>query len=873
MKENPKNHPPRWIQNLLKSYCDPFLYEGIAGDLLETYYRNLEAHGHQKASWIYCFQSLGFIRTSFKQKRLTMTPFSAIWMNYFRTTLRTIGKHKLYFIISLLGLVLAIASGWFATVYILDELQFDRMHSAGDQIYRLYRHSYKPDENVDHHTYETSGMMAPTIMEDYPEVAAYARVCPWFESTILSLEETSVSTEGFYFADSVFFDFFDFPVVRGNPAEFLTAPATIVLSESMAQSLFGRDDPMGKVIIGLQGIDYTVTGIFKDVPRHSSMQFEAVASWSTTVPNVGPLNYNWMNNWFAQGIFSYIQLHPGNPPTTLQQKLPEMMQAHFPERADQYTLKLISLKDMYLSSDWIKYDRGGRKGSMTFVMVLGFSALLIMVMASLNYINIAISRAAQARHEVGVRKVLGSSRLQLMGRFMMETFFSTTVAAIVAIAIVLVWLPEINAISGKNLPREVFAQPLALGGIVLFIFFLTFATGSYPSWIMAKPQVAGILKGETTGGKKSMLKKGLLALQYAMSILLIICALFITKQINYLENKPLGFEKDGVLVVDLNNEVGEKAEVFENELLKHPNILDISTSRSAIGAGSYSTTIYPEGSTEETTIRLYAINPGFFEVYGMNMHLGRSFIRGSIADSANMIVNEAFVAQMGWKDPLGKRIRFQEDGDLYPIIGVVEDFHYRSLAQDQIEPMVLYLNPEIKYNSSIKLGNGDIPATLEHIEKTWDQLATRTPLQYYFVDGWFNERYKKERQLFKIAILYALISLVLSGLGLYGLTSLQLQQQRKEITIRKILGASVNGIAGMVNRQYLVIIAISFLTMTPLGYFLVRAWLSKFAYRISMDIGPFVTAGLITLLGTVIIVTVLAIRHANVNPAQTLRTE
>jgi len=865
--------PPQWMHRLLEKFCEPKLFEGISGDLLEDFLLNVEMKGPRRAQWTYLFQSIGFLRLIFKKKAKRMTPMKSIWLNYLQTTFRSVLKNKAYFAINLLGLILAITCGWFALVYIQDELKFDQGHSEKDQIYRLYKRNYKPNENTDHLTYETSGLMAPTMKDEFPEVEDFTRFCPWFEDAILSFEETNVQTEHFYFADSNFFQFFDYEVTAGDPIRFLSVPSSIVLSESTARSLFGNEDPIDKVIVGLHDINYTVTGVFKDVDRHSSMQFDAVASWSTTVPNRGPLSYTWMNNWLAQGIFSYVRLRDWSNPDDLVQKLPDMMGRHLPERAEQYFLNLISLNDMYMSSDAIKYSRGTRNGSKTFVRVLGFSALLILIIAGLNYVNITLSRATQTSKEVGVRKVLGSSRGQLMNRFMTETLFSSLIASIVSIMIIFSFLPMINELSGKELPMDAFLEPLSIFFILAFIASISVLVGIYPAWILSAPQVSTIIKGNFPKGGKTTLKSSLLGIQYAISILLIICTLFITRQVNYLENKPLGFDKEQVLVIDVNNEVEGKTDILEAELLKHPNILDVTSSRAAIGAGSFSTTIYPQGRSEEMTVRIFGIDPGFFDVYGIETHLGRTFIRGSIADSANMIVNKAFIDHLGWEEPVGKKMRFSAEGEQYGIIGVVNDFHYSSLANDQIEPMVLFLNPVTKWNTSVKVGSQDLIGTIEHIEKTWKTLATRTPLNFYFVDSWFNELYKKERQLFKIATLYAVISILLCILGLYGLTRLQLQHKMKEISIRKVLGASLYSIIRMISKKFVLIILISLIVMIPVSYYVMESWLETFAYRISIDLFPFILAGALCTAASLAIIILLSAKTVNTNPANILRNE
>ncbi len=866
--------PPRWIYNVLERFCDPYLWEGISGDLFESFLENVEKKGALKARLIYVSQSLGFLRMKFKKKEKRLNNMKSIWLNYFLTSLRSIKKQKALFGINLIGLIMAISCSLFALVYIDDELSFDTQHSDGDRTYRLYKRYINVPENVNHLTFETSGLMGPTMKDEYPEVEEIIRICPWWHRVIVSYEETNLSTDKIYFTDSTFFDFFDYELLQGDPSTVLTAPSSIALSESFARKLFGDEDPIGKVVVGFEDLNYTVTGIFKDPPRQSSLQFNALISWSTTVPGVGPLRFNWMNNWLAQGIFTFVKLTDDADPIALTEKLPEMMGRHFEERADQYFLKLMPLKEMYLHGENVRNNRGMKAGSITFVYMLGFSAFLIFLIACVNYINIALSRATQTRTEVGIRKVMGSSRNQLMGRFISETFFSSTIASIISVFLVIWFLPGANALSGKELPILAFFQPYVFMALLGFIFGTSLFVGLYPAFVLSSPPISTILKSSNgVIGSTGWFRKMLLTLQYAISIFLIVCTVVVIRQTNYLENKPVGFDKEQVLVLDVDNEVNHHLEVLENELQNHPNILSVSTTRSTIGDGSYTTTVIPEGYTDELGTRIFGVDQEFFETYGVKTLTGRTFLKNSSADSANLIVNQAMVDFMGWEDPVGKHIRFASGGRALPIIGVINNFHVHSLATDEIEPMILYLDLSRRWFTAVRIGNGNLKETMDHVQGTWDKLAVRTPLNAFFADAWFNEQYKKERELLKISSIYSIISIILCGLGLFGLTALLLQQRTKEISIRKVLGASLSSIISMMNKQFLIIILISFTIATPLAYFLISNWLDQFVYRTTVSSVPFILAGGLTLLISILIVSWLSIRSASVNPSENLSTE
>lgn len=871
--DNKKIKPPGWIQRLVSRYCEPYLFEGITGDLEELFIENVELKGPRKARMIYLLQAIGFFRMRFKKRSKRVSNMKAIWSNYLLTSFRSLKRHKAFFAINLTGLITAMTCSLFALIYVNDELQFDKQHRDIDRTYRLYKHYVNPAENIDHFTYETSGMMGPTMTDEYAEIQEYVRVCPWFSKAIISYEQNNFGTEDLYFADSSFFKFFDFPLIKGDPSTALTAPSSIVISETLAKAIFEDQNPIGEVVVGLHDLNYTVTGVFADVERHSSLQFDALISWSTTVPNVGPLAYNWMNNWLAQGIFTFVKLSEGSNPESVVEKLPDMMKRHFEERANIYFLQLMPLQKMYLYGDNIRDDRGMKVGSITFVYTLSFSALLVFLIASVNYVNIMLSRATETHTEVGVRKVMGSSRSQLMGRFVAETFISTTIATIISFILLALIIPQVNLLLGKELAISTLGHPLVLGAAIGFIIIISLFVGLYPAMVLSSPPISSILQGSSSVGSTGWFRKVLLTLQYAISIFLIVCTIVVIRQTDYLKNKPLGFDKEQVMVIDVNNEVDQKIDVFETELLKNPNILSVSTSRSAIGSGTFSTRVFPEGYADEVTTRIFGVDQDFFDTYGMELNYGRTFFKKSLADSNNLVINQAMVDYLGWEDPIGKHIRFSTDGEPATIIGVVDNFHYGSLATATIEPTILYLNTVTIWNSSVKISGSNQRETITHILEVWDNLATRTPIDFYFVDEWFDRQYQKETQLLGMSTIYSIISILLCALGLYGLTALILQQKQKEISIRKVLGASVTSIVSLVNRQFILIIMVSFIIAAPLAYYLIHQWLDAFEYKISMDVFAFVIAGMMTLLISIGIISTLSVKTANTNPSKTLSRE
>ncbi|WP_420315912.1 ABC transporter permease [Ekhidna sp.] len=872
MKVN-NTRPPKWIQRLVERYCEPYLFEGISGDLEELFFENVDQKGPVKAKFIYLLQTIGFFRMRFKKRSKRVSNMKAIWSNYLLTSFRSLKRHKSFFAINLAGLTVAITCSLYALVFVQDELNYDSHLSQKNQIYRLYKRHINIAENKDLLTYETSGMMGPIMTEEYPEIEAFSRVLPWWDPVVFTFDEKNVVSNSLYVVDSTFLSLFDVEMISGVKTSSLTAPSSVVLSESLAKSLFGNEDPLGKVVEGVSGdLKFTVTGVFKSSPRQSSLQFDALISWTTTVPNIGPMAQNWMNNWLAQGIYTFVKLSDGADSKIVEDKLLNMMELHFAERAENYFLKLQPIPNMYLYGDDIMNGRGMKTGSIKFIKLLAFSAILILIIASVNYVNIALSKASQTHTEVGIRKVMGSTRNQLMGRFVSETVFITLIASIISLVTVYIIIPEVNQLAGKDIPRLSVFQPTVIIGLLSFILFISLLVGSYPAFVLSSPSTASILKSSAGTVKGAgWFRKALLILQYSTSIFLIICTIAIIKQTNYLLNKPLGFDREQILVVDIYNEVGPKSDVFKSKLISHPNIVSVSTGRSAIGGGSYTTRVTPEGYDGELGTRMFGIDYDFFKTYGIETNIGRAFESGYGLDSSALMVNQAFIEYTGWKDPLNKKVTFSS-GNSYSIIGVVNNFHINSLATSEIEPMILFINLTQNY-ASIKIGPGDFKETVSFVAEVYDELAEKTPFNYYFVDQWFEDLYEKEQRVLSITTIYAIISIILCALGLYGLTALLLQQRTKEISIRKVLGAPISSIVAMMNKQFMTIVLVSFLLAAPLAYYMIDNWLDQFVYKIALGALSFILAGVISMLISTLIISGLSIKTANTNPSQTLSNE
>lgn len=867
-----KHTPPKWILRFLRKFIESDILEGIEGDLTEIYTENEKNKGRLLANTFILFQSIGFIRSNF-MKNFMPSGLRHFWYNYLLISYRSILRNKLYFGITLIGLILAMGCSLFAFIYIADELSFDKNISRSEDVFRLYKRYVNPPEHIDMLTAETSGLMGPTMLDEFPEVVNMTRISPWWDKWDITESNTHHRLQNVYFVDSTFFEIFNIRLIVGDKSGALSEPASIILTESRAKAIFGDENPVGQTIKGLEEVEFIVTGVVEDPPRQSGFDFDALASWSTTVPGVGPLNYEFMNNWLAQGFFTFLQLSPGSSPDLLVEKLPNMMKRHFPERADEYFLRLQPFSEMYLYSDEIKHMRGFKVGSMRFVKILGFSTLIILLIAVINYVNISLSRTSQNSMEVGIRKVMGSSRSQLIQRFMMETLISTIIASVLSLLLLYIFLPDINSLVSKSIPAESLLSLKSIGILIGFGLFLSLVVGLYPAWVLSAVPTSVIMQRKSGGRSAAAFKKILLGLQMFIALSLISCTYVVVRQNNYLLNKPVGFDKEKLLVIETRRGISGKTDVFESELLSYPNIESVSVSRSSVGSGNFGTTVIPEGHSDELNIRIFGVDQEFFETLGIKTRMGRTFRKHSKADSNRVMVNQSFVSQMKWPEPLGKSLKFSPEGNSFRIIGVVEDFHYQSLAESKVEPMVLYLNTYETNTATVRLGIGDISETLDYIENTWEKLASGTPINYYFVDRWFDQKYQKEQNLLRATTLFSAISLILCALGIYGLTSLILMHKTKEISIRKVLGATTRSLISLINRQFALVIILALILSVPVSYIVMDRWLAQFAYRIDIDLTAFFISGGVILLVSTVIITLLTGKTSSENPAKNLQNE
>lgn len=777
-------------------------------------------------------------------------------------------------LINLFGLVVAFAMALLSGVFLIDEYKYDTLHSKRSKIYRLIKENVSINDNKSFLTSETSGMMGPTIAERYPEVQSFLRVLPWFDPTVVEHDEEHVYVERPVYVDSSFFSFFDFKLVQGNPMQALTRPASVVLSESVAHQLFGDINPLDELVMLFDNVPFTVTGVVEDAPEHSHLQFDVLISWTTTVPQVGPFAFDFMNNWLGQTHFTYLLLQPGINIQQLEQKFPEMMQDHFPERADSYLLQLQKFDDIYLGSNEIMTYSDIKMGSKTYVNVFLFASMFILLIAVVNYVNISTAKATKRAAEIGMRKVLGANRKQLVSQFLSESFLLVLLGAATSLLVADLLLPVFNNIVGKSLsPTSLFTLEI-VGGLVLLVILVTLLAGIYPAIILSGYQPKEVL---IKSGKSKIAghlpRQVLTTFQFFVALGLIIATIIVFDQTRFLVGQRLGFDKEHVMVVPLENNVEAKQAAFRNDLVQYADIERVAVCQASLGNGTFGTTVIPEGVNEERSVNIFRVDAHFIQTMGIEMRQGHVFRPEISSDSSGLIINQTFVDMMGWDDPLSKTIKFNEGGEPYRIIGVTNDFHFEGLNTSKVRPVVMYLHSQNLRNMTIRLSGRNLNETIQFIENTWKQYESKYPFTYFFADDWFNAKYQKEQQLLATVSTFAIFSIVLACLGLYGLTAFTVEQRIKEIGIRKVLGATVSQLTLMLNRKFVLLVVLAFVVSGPVVYYLMEQWLAGFAYRIDISLIPFGLALLFTLLITLVAVSYQAAKAALTNPVDTLRSE
>lgn len=800
-----------------------------------------------------------------------------MFRNYFIISLRNILRRKGYSILNIVGLAIGIAAFILIFLHIIDELSYDRFHRDADRIYRVSVNGVVSGDALN-----VAVSAAPTgeaMVRDIPSVINFTRVDQFPQSVHFSWNERNYYQEGLLFVDSTFFDIFSFRMIRGNPNKALVEPYSLVLTEDVAYKFFGKEDPLGKIILMNNNAQFTITGVVENPPENIHFGFEALASFSTMIEMNGKEAYE---NWGSLSLYTYVLLAKGADPIEVEKSFPELYLKYMTDLSELENIKfepfLQPLTSIHLHSNLMAELE--TNSDIAYVYAFLAIAVFILLIACINFMNLSTARSVKRAREVGMRKVVGAYRLQLVYQFLGESIVMSFVALVLSLILVEISLPTFNHLMDKSLSLELFShwEPIFL--LLALVFVIGIIAGSYPAFYLSAFKPVSVLKGGTERNPgKPTVRNILVIFQFAISIFLIISTSFVYRQLSYLRTKKLGFTKEQVMIIPLRGQqLLDKTEVMKAEMKRLSCVLDIASSRFVPGRDMDGSGFIPEGFDDNNPIIIFnnEIDHDFIKTMQMKIIAGRDFDRNYSTDSAACIINQTLATKLGWEQPLNKRLTgFRRTGSFeLKVIGLVEDFHFRSL-HDVIEPSVMFLGENNNRFLIVRMAAGNPENHLRMIREKWNELVAAMPFDYYFLDEDFDNLYTADQRVGEIFIFFTFIAIIIACLGLFGLASYNAEQKRKEIGIRKALGSSVPKIVFMLSRQFTKWVIIANVIAWPAAYLFMHEWLSNFAYSITVaeHMWIFILSALMALAIALMTVAYQAVKAALINPIDAIKYE
>ncbi len=794
-----------------------------------------------------------------------------MFKNYFKIAFRNLWRHRVFSGINILGLAVGMTACFLIFLYVRFEMSYDNMHSKADRTYRIICDIKTPTETMK--AGGPSWAVGPHLtMGDFPQVEASVRTTG--DELLVRKGNVKFQEMNSLYADSSFFQIFDFKLIKGNPKTCLNEPLNIVFSESAVKKYFGNTDPLGQTVL-LTGDGFTakVTGVMKDLPENSTIKADMLVSMNTITRKLNPtLNDQWGN----YGNTTYVLLRPGASAAAFTKQLPaflEKMNGTEMKQMNMYpTLILEKLRDVYLRST----RDDSKTGNIKNVYIFSIVAIFILLIACFNFINLTTARSSERAKEVGIRKVVGAGKQQLTRQFIGESIIVCLIAFLITLGAAAILLPSFNTLAGKTVSDGIFENWGFIGILFLASIAIGFLAGIYPALVLSSFKPVAVLKGRfATGTKGIRLRKILVVSQFTISIALIISVIIVYLQLNFMRQQDLGFSKDQMMVINSNGDPARDA--FINSVKTLPNVKAVTMSSSVPGGGNmgaYSQIQNAKGEMQIANLDLYFVDFEYLTQYNVKMAAGRTFSRSFMTDTTQaMVLNEAAVKMFGYhsaQDAVGRN--FDQWGRKGKIIGVMKDFHFKSL-QEEIKPLSMRIEPNGCGLVSIKVGTNNLPATIASIENKWNTLIPARPFSYFFLDDFFDKQYRSEQRFGKLFLNFAFLAIIISCLGLLGLASYSTMQRTREIGIRKVLGATVPNIVNLLSKDFLKLVAVAIVIASPIAWFAMHKWLQDFAYRIPIAWWVFAVAAVTAVLIALLTVSFQAIKAAVSNPVISLRAE
>ena len=808
-----------------------------------------------------------------------------MFKNYLKIAWRNLLKNKTFSIVNIAGLAIGLACFILIALYVLDEISYDRYNDKADRIYRI--NSDIKFGGTDLKLAVTSDPMGATLRKDYPQVEEFVRIYNSNGSKLIKKGNEFIDEQDVAHADSTLFKVFTLPAVEGNTFTALNEPNSVVITASTAKKYFGTTSAVGKMLELNNNTLHKVTAVIKDIPHNSHFNFDFIFSMDN-------VNYEY-GNFLSHNFYTYVLLKEGTDYKQFEKNLDQVIEKYIVPQARQFmninsiddfkkagnslSYSLIPLPSIHLHSN--RNPELGSNGNIQYVYIFSIAAIFILLIACINFMNLSTARSAKRAKEVGIRKVLGTEKKTLIQQFLTESTLMAILSLVLAILIAWMVMPLFNDLSSKALSIESLLSYRILPLLIALPFIVGLLAGSYPAFFLSSFQPIHVLKGKMNSGfKKSVLRSGLVVFQFFVSILLIIGTIVVYNQLQFIQTKNLGYDKEQVLVVDATGALGNNATVFKNEVLNMPGVTSgtlsgyLPVSSSARNGESF----FKEAVMNEKNgfnMQAWRIDYDYLETMGMDLVGGRNFSRDFGADSSSIIINETTARLLGYTDPIGQKLFDSNDpGEpptVYNIIGVVKNFHFQSLREN-IGPLCFILgnNPWL---ASFKIKEADIPTLVNKVEAKWKALAPSLPFSYRFLDESFDNMYRAEQRVGKIALSFAVLTILIACLGLFGLAAYMAEQRTKEIGVRKVLGATVSNIVHMLSTDFIRLVIISAVFAIPIGWWAMSIWLRDFAYRIEIGWWIFALAIGISVVIALFTVAFQAVRAAITNPVKSLRTE
>jgi len=810
--------------------------------------------------------------------------------NYIKIAIRNLYKYKFYSLINIIGLSIGLSCTILISLFVFDELNYDKHHEKTDRIYRSINH-IKFGGNDSWYAV-SAAPLSKAMMEEIPEIEVTTRFRNWGSFLIKREGEDNIKEHDVIWAETEVFEVFTIPLLKGDNKTALNDPNTMVVSKSFAEKYFGNDDPINQILILENEYTYKITGVFEDMPTQSHFHFNVMLSMEGLEESKNQI-------WLSNNFITYFVMQKNADPEVVEKKInelflkyagPQVLQfmgksmVEFEEQGNKAELFIQPIQDIHLHSDLI--GEMEPNSDIKYIYIFSAVAIFILILACVNFMNLATARSSNRAKEVGIRKVLGSLRIYLIRQFLTESILITAVSILIAIMVSLMALPLFNSIAGKNINIPIF-DPVFWIITISGTLIIGILAGIYPAFFISSFKPSTILHGKASKGSKSgFIRNFLVVFQFATSIILIIGTAAVFNQLNYIQDKKLGFQKDQIIILDDAFVLNEQIESFKNEMLRNPDILaaTVSSFLPVSNSSRNNTSLWKKGSrTMENTVSMqqWRVDHDYINTLGMKIIQGRAFSKEFPSDSSGIIINEKAARLYGFEDPIGMEVQtFRSNPDnsidednpvIYKVIGVVEDFHFESLKEN-IGALSMVLKPS-SGKISFRFKAGKTTDVLNSLENKWKEFANGQPFQYSFLDEEFGQMYQDEKRVSKIFTSFAILAIIIASLGLFALASFTTEQRTKEIGVRKVMGASVSSILILLSKDFSKLVVIAFILALPIAWYIVNLWLESFAYKDIPGAYIYVAAGFSALLLAWLTVSYQSFKAAIANPVKSLRDE